>query len=60
MRSYFSTFAMLCVMLMAISMMLAACGKKPSQVDSPAGYETSTFPRSYPDPKTDSTPVFVP
>ena len=37
-------------------LMLAACGKKPNQVDPPPGAEDITFPKTYPDISTDPKP----
>jgi hypothetical protein len=35
---------------------LAACGKRPAQVDAPPNVEESSYPRIYPDPATDPSP----
>lgn len=35
---------------------LSGCGKKPSQVDSPEGVDSSAFFYVYPDPATDPRP----
>jgi hypothetical protein len=35
---------------------LGACGKRPNQVDPPPGAEDITFPKTYPDIKTDPKP----
>lgn len=35
---------------------LTGCGKKPSHIDPPLGTEEDTFPRTYPDLKTDPQP----
>jgi len=48
------TFVLM-ALLLAATVPLTACGKKPGQVDPPSG-ATETFPRVYPDPSTDPTP----
>ncbi len=40
----------------ALTLCLNGCGIKPSQVDPPSGADKSTFPKTYPDPKTDPKP----
>jgi hypothetical protein len=46
----------LVVALFLFLLPLAACGKKPNQVDPPPTVEEDTFPRIYPDPATDPKP----
>lgn len=42
--------------LIALCLVLGACGIKPKNVDPPEGAEKSTFPAVYPDPQTDPKP----
>ncbi|MEO1249007.1 MAG: hypothetical protein AAFW76_04130 [Pseudomonadota bacterium] len=38
----------LALLLIALSLGLAGCGKKPSDVTAPQGEENDTFPNTYP------------
>jgi hypothetical protein len=44
------------VLSLCLALLLAGCGVKPSKVDPPAGVTHDTFPKTYPDPKTDPAP----
>ncbi len=45
------------LLALALSGILSACGKKPSEVDPPPGVTNDTFPKTYPDPSTDPKPT---
>jgi hypothetical protein len=51
-----SRFMRACIVLLLLLLPLAACGKKPGQVDPPPGIENDAFPKAYPDPSTDPKP----
>jgi hypothetical protein len=42
--------------VIALGLVLSACGKKPSSVDPPPDVTEDHFPRVYPDPATDPKP----
>jgi hypothetical protein len=42
-----------CLILLGTALGLAACGKKPSDVDPPIGASPSDYPGTYPDITTD-------
>ena len=44
------------LLLVALGLSLAACGKRPGSVDPPPDVTNDTFPRTYPDPATDPKP----
>lgn len=37
--------------------LLSACGKKPAQIDAPAGSDPTLFPRTYPSPTSGRDPL---
>ncbi|NCC03522.1 MAG: hypothetical protein EOM37_05675 [Proteobacteria bacterium] len=45
---------LLCLFLTVL--VVSGCGKRPSQVDTPAHNGQITYPRIYPDPATDPKP----
>lgn len=44
------------VLSLCMAVLLTGCGVKPVSVDPPPGVKKDTFPRVYPDPKTDPQP----
>lgn len=48
----------LALLLLAVMcfLTLAACGKRPAQVDPPPGVSKSVYSRQYPDIETDGSP----
>lgn len=55
-RSKQQARAALGLALVVLSLTLAGCGKKPSQLDPPPDVTEDHFPLSYPDPATDPKP----
>jgi len=50
------TQAGLLLVFLALGLTLAACGKKPGQIDPPPDLTEDHFPRTYPDPAMDPKP----
>ncbi|HYD32769.1 MAG TPA: hypothetical protein VEB64_18160 [Azospirillaceae bacterium] len=48
--------ARLTLLVLAGTLALGACGKKPDFVDPPPGVSPSAFPRIYPNPRVDLRP----
>ena len=44
------------VLSLCATLLLAGCGVKPTKVDPPPGITHDSFPKVYPDPKTDPAP----
>jgi len=50
------TFCLCLLVTLGMGIGLSACGVKPKKVEAPVGADQSTFPRTYPDPRTDPRP----
>jgi predicted small lipoprotein YifL len=57
MKSHLKTISVGLSILAVMGLLsLAACGKRPGNVDPPAGVSTEDFPKAYPDISTDPAP----